>query len=141
MIVSWVASSYGTKYSFGLQRLNRNIVKGKVNGLNVDSITLTLVPTAQGENQEVDVYPPGGLFQFPGRIPNGTRFRVYVSSDPKQNTCIIKDSNIFVVQDQMNHVNVSCFSHPVGIYDLIGHLGSMVDEDEAGGKGVSAGAP
>lgn len=147
MSVAWSVSSCGTRYSFGLQRLNRYVVKGSVGGLNVDSIRIALVPRTQGEEkeQEVDVYPPGGDFQFPERIRDGTRFRVHVVSDPQQNTCTIKDSNLFVVQGLKNRVNVSCISHPVAIYHLINHLSSMIDEDDEEDKDgtgrVSAGAP
>lgn len=132
--------SCNSKYGFNLQKLGRHIIKGEVAGLSVDSVKLTLVPDAQGKSQDVDIYPPGGYFQFPYRIPEGTKFHVYVTTDPNQNTCTLKSSHRFVVQESMPRVNVSCVSHPVGVYDLITHLASTIDEDEEGtGEATSGG--
>ena len=111
---SVVTSSCNSKYSFGLslRKLNQYIVKGKIDGLEIDSVTITLVPeSAEAKQQEIEIHAPGGYFNFQDRVKDGSKYYIHMNTNPQVNSCVLKNDNFLLAREGMNKIDIKCFSY------------------------------
>lgn len=97
--------------SFNIQKMRGISVGGNVDGLRSDSLRLTMVSSSDSSAQQsIEVYPPGGDFHFRKLIKLGTRFRLNVDTDPRHNSCVIRNNNSFSATDDIDEIVIKCSS-------------------------------
>lgn len=95
-----------------LKKLRGISVGGSVGGLRSDSVKLTLVPSSQAaQQQSVEIYPPGGPFHFRKTMKSGTEFRIDLETNPRYNSCVIRNSSSFqAIHDDIEDIDIKCSS-------------------------------
>lgn len=121
VLVSGICSC-SNRYSFGLlslKKFNHYVVRGEVDGLELDSVILTLVPEYPSDKQqEVEINAPGGYFSFDERVQEGASYYVHLNTNPEVNSCVVKNKKIKITED-MKSIRVTCFSYDYGIRSSI----------------------
>lgn len=103
-------------YSLDLKKMQRFSVGGRVEGLQHDSVIVSLIPHSRGETrQSVEIYPPGREFHFSKNVKNGSRFHINLETNPRYNSCAVRDMNEFTITKDIHDIGITCSSLPLSM--------------------------